>query len=169
MVSPTPETSSASVLNRSKLSPKRLYGFLAAAEMVTWALLIISMVLKYAADLPAFVRVFGMVHGVVFISYILVTIFVWANERWSFVQGLLGMGSAVIPFATLPFERSILRRGMLSDSWRLAPGGDDPHGIVEKLQATALRKPLLAALVGIVLVAVVTSVLLVVGPPGGSK
>lgn len=137
--------------------------------MVTWALLIFAMVMKYAAERPGFVSVFGLVHGVVFIAYGLVTLFVWANERWSPFRGVLGLASAVIPFATLPFERATLRRGLLSDSWRLAPGGDDPQGFVEKIQATALRRPLLATAVGIVLVAAVTTVLLIIGPPGGSK
>lgn len=153
----------------SKLSPKRLYGFLAAAEMVTWALLIFAMVMKYGFEQPAFVRPFGMMHGVVFISYGMVTIFVWANERWSASRGILGLASAIIPFATLPFERSVLRQNLLSDSWRLAPGGDAPVGLVEKIQATALRSPWIAAVAGLVLVAVITTVLLIIGPPGGYK
>ncbi|MDQ0095081.1 DUF3817 domain-containing protein [Paeniglutamicibacter psychrophenolicus] len=153
----------------SKLSPKRLYGFLAAAEMVTWALLIIAMVIKYGVGPEIYVRIFGMFHGVVFIAYGLVTIFVWANERWSAGRGILGLASAVVPFATLPFERAMLRRGLLSNTWRLAPGGDTPQGPIEKIQALALRSPWLAAVAGIVLVAAITAVLLFIGPPGGGN
>lgn len=171
MVRPESTVDSSAVLkpSPSKLSPKRLYGFLAAAEMVTWALLIFAMIMKYGVGQPEFVRIFGMMHGVVFIAYGLVTLFVWANERWSASRGVLGLTTAIIPFATLPFERSVLRRGLLSDVWRLAPGGDEPRGFVEKIQATALRSPWLSALVGIVLVAAITTVLLIIGPPGGSK
>ncbi len=153
----------------ARISPKRLYGFLAAAEMVTWALLIIAMVIKYGVGPEIYVRVFGMVHGVVFIAYGLVTIFVWANERWNAGRGILGLASAVVPFATLPFERAMLRRGMLSDAWRLAPGGDAPQGPVEKVQALALRYPWPAAAAGVILVAAVTAVLLFIGPPGGGS
>jgi integral membrane protein len=160
---------SSSVAAAPKLSPKRLYGFLAAAEMVTWALLIISMVIKYGVGPEIYVRIFGMVHGVVFIAYGLVTLFVWANERWSVARGVLGLFSAVIPFATLPFERAMLRRGLLSDAWRLAPGGEAPQGPIEKLQAMALRSPWLATAVGLVAVAVITAALLVIGPPGGTS
>lgn len=169
MVSPLHAGDSASVTTQSKLSPKRLYGFLAAAEMVTWALLIIAMVIKYGVGPEIYVRIFGMFHGVVFIAYGLVTLFVWANERWSVPRGVLGLTSAVIPFATLPFERAMLRRGLLSDAWRLAPGGETPQGAIEKLQATALRRPWLAAVLGLVLVAVITAVLLLIGPPGGGN
>lgn len=159
----------ASPATAPRLSPKRLYGFLAAAEMVTWALLIIAMVIKYGVGPEIYVRIFGMFHGVVFIAYGLVTIFVWANERWSASRGILGLATAIIPFATLPFERAMLRRGLLSDTWRLAPGGDTAQGPIEKIQAVALRSPWLAAAVGVVLVAAITAVLLLIGPPGGSK
>ncbi|MFL4472919.1 DUF3817 domain-containing protein [Paeniglutamicibacter sp. MACA_103] len=169
MVRPSLAGGSSSVATLSKLSPKRLYGFLAAGEMVTWALLIIAMVIKYGVGPEIYVRIFGMLHGVVFIAYGLVTLFVWANERWSIPRGVLGLASAVIPFATLPFERAMLRRGLLSDSWRLAPGGEAPQGLVEKLQATALRRPWLAAGAGLVLVAAITAALLFVGPPGGGN
>ncbi|GAA1498923.1 DUF3817 domain-containing protein [Paeniglutamicibacter kerguelensis] len=171
MVRPESAVDSSAALKSppSKLSPKRFYGFLAAAEMVTWALLIFAMIMKYGADQPAFVRIFGMIHGVVFIAYGLVTLFVWANERWSVSRGILGLATAIIPFATLPFERSVLRRGLLSDTWRLAPGGDEPTGFIEKIQATALRSPWIAAVAGIFLVAAITTVLLIIGPPGGNK
>lgn len=161
------EGSSATTISR--LSPKRLYGFLAGAEMVTWTLLIIAMVIKYGVGPEIYVRIFGMIHGVVFIAYGLVTIFVWANERWSASRGILGLATAIIPFATLPFERAMLRRGLLSDTWRLAPGRDTPQGPIEKVQALALRSPWLAAAAGVVLVAAITAVLLFIGPPGGGN
>lgn len=169
MVRPDLAAGPPAVTTPSRLSPKRLYGFLAAAEMVTWALLIIAMAIKYGVGPEIYVSIFGMVHGVVFIAYGLVTLFVWANERWGAGRGLLGLASAVVPFATLPFERAVLRRGLLSDGWRLAPGREAPRGPVEKLQATALRNPWLAALAGLVLVAAVTAALLFIGPPGGGK
>jgi integral membrane protein len=169
MVRPDLARDALSVTAAPKFSPKRLYGFLAAAEMVTWALLIISMIIKYGLGPEIYVRIFGMVHGVVFIAYGLVTLFVWANERWSLPRGVLGLVSAVIPFATLPFERAMLRRGLLSEVWRLAPGGETPKGPIEKLQATALRSPWLAAAVALVVVAVITAALLFIGPPGGGN
>lgn len=149
----------------SGVTPKKLYGALALAEMVTWALLILGMVLKYSGTTEALVPVFGLAHGVVFLAYCVVTVFVWVNQRWSFARGLLGLASAVIPFATLPFERATARRGLLEGGWRLAPGGEQPAGPVEKLQALCLRRPVAASVAGAVLVAAATAVLLAVGPP----
>lgn len=164
-----PEPSSVLESSTSKLTPKKLYGFLAAAEMVTWTLLIFAMVMKYGFEQPGFIRIFGMMHGVVFISYGMVTIFVWVNERWSAGRGIAGIATAIVPYATLPFERSVLKRGLLSDSWRLGRGGDTPVGLIETVQATALRRPWLAALLGIIVVAIITTILLIIGPPGGWK
>lgn len=149
----------------STLSPQRLYGFLALAEMVTWALLILGMILKYSNVSQSFVPVFGMLHGIVFVAYCVVTIFVWIDGRWSVGRGLLGLGSAMIPFCTYPFEQSMKKRGLLADAWRLRPGGEEATTLPERLQAWALRKPLLAATLGAVLVAAVVTVLLIVGPP----
>lgn len=147
------------------LSPKRLYGFLALAEMVTWALLILGMVLKYSGVSQAFVPVFGMIHGIVFVAYCVVTVFVWIDGRWSLGRGLLGLASAIIPFCTYPFERSMDRRGLLATQWRLRAGGEAPSSLPEKLQAWALRHPWLAVVLGVVLVAAVVTVLLILGPP----
>jgi integral membrane protein len=159
------ETSQAPARPASKLPPKRLYAVLAGAEMVTWALLILGMVLKYSGTSEAFVPVFGMLHGVVFIAYCVVTCFVWVNQRWSFGRGVAGLASAIVPFCTVPFERSTERRGLLEGGWRLAPGGEAPRGRVEALQAWCLRRPLLAAAAGVVFVGAVTTVLLILGPP----
>lgn len=148
------------------LPPKRLYGILAAAEMVTWALLITGMVFKYTGITEALVRVFGLIHGAVFIAYAIVTCFVWVNQRWSFGRGVAGLFSAVIPFATLPFERATAKRGLLEGGWRLAPGGDAPVSLIEKVQALCLRRPVLAGVVGLIAVAAITTVLLIIGPPG---
>lgn len=160
-----PTGSADSTSSTSSWTPKKIYGLVAAAEMVTWALLILGMVLKYSGVSEAFVPVFGTIHGVVFLSYCVVTVFVWVNQKWSFGRGVLGLVSAIIPFATLPFERSMLRKGLLEGGWRLAPGGDAPQGFVENVQAWCLRRPLLAILAGIVFVAVLASVLIMLGPP----
>lgn len=160
-----PKTNTTRAGLRPGLAPKRLYGFLATAEMFTWGLLILGMVLKYSGVSAAFVPVFGLIHGVTFISYCVVTCFVWVNQRWGTARGLAGLLSAFIPFCTVPFERSTERRGLLEGGWRLAPGGETPRGPVEGLQALCLRFPVPAVVLGLVFVAAVTSALLAIGPP----
>jgi len=148
------------------VSPSLIFRRIAIAEAVTWALLLVGMFLKYGTQTTELgVRVFGMVHGVVFIAYCLVTLLVGIDQRWSRGRVLLGLVSAVPPFMTVWFDRYAERRGALDTTWRLVR--DEPTGPVERLAARQLRHPLRGALAGLVAVAALTGVALLVGPPGG--
>ena len=145
-------------------TPSRLYRVLALAEMVTWTLLLLGMLLKYVLQVTELgVRIGGGLHGFVFLSYVVVTVLVAVDQRWSIGRLALGVGSALIPYLTVPFEQWAHRRGLLGDSWRLREG--PPHTLPERVAALALRRPVLAAVVAVVVVAVVFSVLLSLGPP----
>lgn len=145
-------------------TPSRLYRVLALAEMVTWALLLSGMFVKYVLQAgEGLVRIGGGLHGFTFLSYAVVTILVAIDQRWKLRDLLLGLGSAIIPFLTVPFERFALRRGLLGDIWRLRR--DQARTAIEKVVALALRHPLPAGLITLVAVAIVFSVLLMLGPP----
>lgn len=148
------------------MSPVRLFRRVAVAEAITWALLLTGMFLKYVTQTTELgVRVFGMVHGVVFIAYCLVTLLVGVDQRWSRGRLLLGLVSAVPPFMTVWFDRYAERRGALDTSWRLVH--DAPTGPVERPAAWLLRNPLRGALAGLVAVVALTGVALLAGPPVG--
>lgn len=147
------------------MTPLHLFRRVAIAEAVTWALLLTGMVLKYTDVTELGVRVFGMVHGVVFIAYCLTTVLVAVDQRWSTGRLLLGLVSSVPPFATVPFDRYAERRGALADSWRLRTGA--PAGRVEALAAWLIRNPLRGAAAGVVAVLALTGLALLVGPPAG--
>ncbi|MER7072587.1 DUF3817 domain-containing protein [Terrabacter sp. NPDC000476] len=152
------------------MTPRALYRRLALAEVVTWALLLLGMVLKYGTrttDLG--VRVFGLVHGVVFIAFCLVTVLLWVNQRWSAREGVLGLLSAVPPFLTVWWERRLERRGRLDGGWRLGRDGEAPRNPAERVVAALLARPLVAVGVGVVAVLALTGVALVVGPPVGTQ
>lgn len=146
------------------MSPTRLFRLVARAEAVTWALLLTGMFLKYVTETTEVgVQVGGMVHGVVFIAYCLVTVLVSVDQRWSVGRLALGLVCAVPPFATVPFESYAERKGLVGDSWRLRT--DAPAGLPERLTSWLLRRPAQGALVGLLAVAGLTGVALVVGPP----
>ena len=152
------------------MSPRALYRRIALAEVVSWALLITGMVLKYVTrttDLA--VTIFGMVHGVVFISFCLITVLLWVNQRWTVREGLLGLASAVPPFLTVWWERRLDRAGRLDGGWRLGRDGEAPANPAERLVAALLARPVVAVAVGLLAVAALTSVALVVGPPVGTE
>ena len=145
------------------MSPLRLFRRVAIAEAVTWALLLTGMFLKYVTHTTELaVRVFGMLHGVDFIAYCLVTLLVAVDQRWSAGRLLLGLAAAVPPFATLPFERYADRRGLLGDSWRSrADSPTAPRRLVWWLLEHQRR----AIAIGVVAVLALTGLALVVGPP----
>lgn len=147
------------------MSPKTLFRLFATAEVITWAGLIAALILRATGVTDAAVSIAGGVHGFVFLAYCVSTVFVWVNQKWKAGTGVLGLALAVVPFATLPFEISVARRGMLDGPWRLAPGGDVPRGFVEHVQAWILRRPFLSIALIVVAVAVVFTVLLWLGPP----
>ncbi len=152
------------------MSPRTLFRTVAVAEAVTWAFLLLGMFLKYVTrSTEALVPPAGAVHGFVFLCFVVTLVFVWIDRRWSPVTGLLGLASAIVPFATVPYERWIERRGRLAGTWRLAPGAESPGNPLEQVQAWVLRSPLVALLVAVVGISVVFSVLLLVGPPGSSS
>ena len=148
------------------MTPRLLFRVAAIAEALTWAFLLTAMFLKYVTrTTDALVPPAGGIHGFVFLCYVAVTVFVWIDRRWSLGTGLVGLASAIVPFATVPFDVVMDRRGRLDGGWRLARGGDSPRGPLEHAQAWVLRRPVVAALVAVAVVSLVFVALLVVGPP----
>ena len=145
-------------------TPSRLYRVLAFAEMITWTLLLAGMFVKYVLEsTELLVRIGGGLHGFTFLSYGVVTVLVAIDQKWRLKDLLLGIGSAIVPYLTVPFERSAMRRGLLSDAWRLRE--ERGRTAPERLVSLALRHPVPAVLIAVVGVAIVFSVLLSLGPP----
>ncbi|MFA4841235.1 MAG: DUF3817 domain-containing protein [Agrococcus sp.] len=147
-------------------SPKRVYRFLAIAEAVTWTLLIVAMIAKYGFRLDALVPIAGPIHGFVFLAYGAMQLVVGRNQRWPVRAVLLGILTAVIPYATIPWERRLERRGALEGRWR-TEATDDPRDTtaVDRAFRWGVRHPILLVVVALALVAVAFVVLLNAGPP----
>jgi integral membrane protein len=147
------------------MSPRILFRIFAFTEVVTWAGLIGALVLRASGVTDALVSPTGAVHGFIFLCYSVITVFVWVNQRWKFGVGAVGLLAAVIPFATLPFELVIDKKGLLRGHWRLLPGGETPKGFFEHGQAWVLKHPFWSIAIALVAVVVVFNVLLILGPP----
>ena len=146
------------------MTPRVLFRRVAVAEAITWALLLAGMFLKYVTETTELgVRVFGMVHGIVFVAYCVTTVVVALDQRWSVGRAVLGLVAAVPPFATIPFDRYAERRGLVSDDWRLRSA--QPSSPVERLVAWLVRNPVRGLVAGLLAVVVLTGVALVAGPP----
>ncbi|CAG7627465.1 hypothetical protein PAESOLCIP111_02919 [Paenibacillus solanacearum] len=67
-------------------------------------LLFIAMPLKYYADMPVYVRVVGMAHGVLFVLFLLLLLIVWIKHRWTLLQVFLAIVAVLLPFGTFILE-----------------------------------------------------------------
>ena len=100
----------------------RAFHVLAIAEAFSWAALLIGMFFKWVARTTELgVEIAGPIHGAFFIAYGVTALVLWRLQRWPFRVALFAGLSAVLPFATVWFERWAGRRGFLTPATE-APG-----------------------------------------------
>lgn len=101
----------------SPMSPSgRLFAVAALAEGLTWAGLLVGMWLKYGAGATdTGVWLFGRLHGVAFLFYVVATLVAGASRRWPGWALLLGLLAALPPLVTVPLEWWFRRKGLLSE------------------------------------------------------
>ena len=150
-------------------TPRKLYFVLAIAEACTWTLLITGLILRATTgiDQTLFTTIGGL-HGLVFISYGATSILIAFNQRWGFWMGLLAVITAILPYATIPFELVQAKRGALEGPWR-REATDDPRDArpLDRLFRWFLNHPILLILVIVLAIVAVFTTLLIIGPPGG--
>lgn len=149
------------------MTPRLLYRVLAVAEAVTWTLLIGGMLLKYiggVGDWP--VTVAGPIHGFVFIAYAITAVLVGINQRWRLPLVVLAVVTAIVPYATIPFDVWADRTGRLDGTWR-THATDDPrdHTPFGRLFRWGLRHVVVLGAGLAVLAVAIMAALLVLGPP----
>ena len=96
-------------------TPAKRFRFVAIAEAITWAILLVAMVVKRVADNPDAVAVPGMLHGIVFLVFVVVTQLTARALKWSPFVTLLALASSLPPFGTLVFEWCARRSGYLAE------------------------------------------------------
>lgn len=111
-------------------TPAKRFRFIAVAEAITWAWLIVGMILKRVNDDPEAIALPGAVHGAVFIVFVLVSLvshfqLKWNAVTWDLRLGglriavpvvtLLALVSSIPPFGSLVFEWWAKRNGHLAE------------------------------------------------------
>ncbi|ANZ38173.1 export protein [Lentzea guizhouensis] len=96
------------------------FRILALAEAVSWAGLLLGMFFKYVVVQNEIgVKIFGPIHGFIFVAFILVTLMAKDPLRWDARTLVLGLLSSIPPFGTVIFERWAAKTGRLTE--RAAP------------------------------------------------
>lgn len=108
------------------------FRFVAVLEAVSWVFLIIGMVLKRIDDPILWpVKVFGMIHGIVFIAFLLAAVLAARELGWKWWVAVLALLSSIPPFFTVLFEMWAVRNGLLGELSK-APAGGAPAPVAAR-------------------------------------
>jgi integral membrane protein len=71
-------------------------------------LLLFAMPMKYIFQIPIFVQMIGMAHGVLFIAYIIMAVMLKIECNWTFKKfGIISVAS-LVPFGTFYVDKKYL-------------------------------------------------------------
>lgn len=149
------------------MSPKSLYRFFAIGEAFTWALLITALIIRALSEtLAIFVTVAGTIHGAMFLSYCTTSVLVGVNQRWRFGRISASVLLAIVPFATVPFDRNLMKNRALEGPWRTS-ASEDPRDNTsfDRLFRWFIARPVLLIFTLLAAVVALFSFLLFLGPP----
>ncbi|GAA3030800.1 DUF3817 domain-containing protein [Gordonia defluvii] len=111
-------------------TPAKRFRFVAVAEAITWAALLVAMYFKWVQGIDSAVRIPGMVHGIVFLAFVVVSFLTAYALKWNLLTLGLALVSSLPPFGTLVFEWWARRAGHLaelSDGAAAPEVGAPPH------------------------------------------
>lgn len=93
----------------------RALGATATVEALTWAGLLVGVILKRVVDVTEIgVQVFGPLHGAAFIAYCVSAVLAWRACGWSLGTGSLALLASIPPFGTVLFHRWAASTGRLA-------------------------------------------------------
>lgn len=98
-----------------------IFRVIAVSEAITWMGLLVGMLFKYVlADDERGVQVFGPLHGLMFMAYLVAVLAVRRIFSWSPAVTLVALVCSVPPFASLLFEVWADKTGRLASEETLA-------------------------------------------------
>jgi integral membrane protein len=148
-------------------TPKSIFGTFALLEMMTWALLIAAIIARETIGLaPNVFFIAGATHGFAFIGYSAAAVLVAVNQRWPLPRGAFAVILAIVPFATVPFEKYLEKRKQLDGDWRTEKSKNPSDNTkFDQLFRWFINHPVILVLTLVVSVVGLFSLLLWLGPP----
>ncbi len=87
-----------------------IFRVVAFLEGVSYILLLgIAVPVKYGLDNPAYVKLLGMPHGLLFVAYIFMAFMVSSELKWNTKTLFTVLIASVIPFGTFYIEKKYLK------------------------------------------------------------
>lgn len=79
----------------------RKFGLINTIEGYSYlALLFIAMPLKYSLGFAMAVKIVGMIHGILFIMFLVLGVLAWIEAKWSLNQTIIFFIASLLPFGT---------------------------------------------------------------------
>lgn len=135
--------------------------------MFTWGLLIAAIIARETIGVATNIFfIVGATHGFAFIGYAVTATLVAVNQRWPLSRGVVAVMLAIVPFATLPFDRYLEKKKLLEGAWRI-DATNDPRDKTrfDRLFRWYIERPLFLVLTLVVFVVALFTFLLWLGPP----
>lgn len=87
----------------------KIFKWVSIAEAISFlVLLLIAMPLKYIFHQPEMVRIVGMVHGVLFVLYVMGTFYMYQALNWSFKTLAIAIVCSALPLGPIYVDRKFL-------------------------------------------------------------
>jgi integral membrane protein len=111
---PTSADASGSIEGVNPRTAATAFRIVAVAEALSWLGLLAGMYVKYVpATTELGVKIFGPIHGGIFLAYVVVALITARALRWSPRTTVLALICSVPPLATVWFERLATRNDRL--------------------------------------------------------
>lgn len=91
----------------SVVSSIRWFKVIALAEAVSYLVLLAASVVKRTLDMPELVTIIGPVHGIVFLAYVALALYVREPLAWSGWTTVMVVVAAVVPLGGIVVERRL--------------------------------------------------------------
>ena len=95
-------------LFKSHIGRLRIIAFMEGCSLL--ALVFIAMPVKYLLGIPEATQAIGLIHGILFIIFIVATLSISILYKWNVSRVLVVMASSVLPFGTFYVDRKILSK-----------------------------------------------------------
>ena len=90
---------------------KNSFRIIAFLEGVSYLLLLfVAVPIKYNLGDPAYVKLLGMPHGLLFMAYLVLAYLLKDDQKWERKTFLIILAASVIPFGTFYIDKKFLRK-----------------------------------------------------------
>lgn len=87
-----------------------IFKIIAFLEGISYILLLgIAVPIKYALDNPAYVKLLGMPHGLLFIAYVILALVIGSKLKWNNKTLFQVLVASIIPFGTFFIGKKFLK------------------------------------------------------------